>query len=847
MNHFQSTKIQLVWFVLFTLVMISNADWRVTGPGAGSDLHFMAVQPDNPDVIYVGGDIEGIFKTTDGGESWTNINNNLATAPYGGGKYWINDIVIHPVDYQKVYLCTGIGLFLSENAGQTWQLLFPKQMETEDDPVSVSTVAVFPGNPDRLYLGFGDPSHGSFADFAPFQNSEESGDLYFSGNGGSTWSSISGAVPDGAVVHNIVADADNLDRVLIATSRGLFGTGDGGDSWTLKNIGLPHNNCHRLEAIRFEDKTVLYLTVKVLGTSGDPDSFEGGIFKSIDFGESWQDLTSDLPKYDAEDAIFYDYWKFAVNPKNPKTIYIGTVRGSGYEEPGIYKTQNGGKSWEYIHFPGEDGWMDSDWFWEPYVFDIKVSPSDTSMVIYCLDWVTISPDGGDTWSQVYTKKVDGGWQGTGLGLMNTETITFHPSNPEVFWVGYDDMGLFRSDNGGLSYLRLDPAMDPDIDDLTDVDAVHAIWVDPGNLDLYINRDQGSQGGHDAGYTSSGIVKSRNLGDDVTSISSGLPRGRNDLACDFSTGEPGNRTLYSAVYHHGVYKSTNSGASWTAMNAGLGENAASVWQIALHPDLPDFLLLGMNRFGESGGNVYVSKNGGIEWTRLNTAPAGDVLMIEIHASKGLFLSVTDNFEWNYSGGLYHSSDLGESWIKLHDHPRVIAMDFHPQNPDNLIIAGQEWYKPDKYGGLVAYSENGGTTWQDITLTIGHTFFNDVRLNPHRPTQIYACTAGGGLWVTDLKESQVNNSPVEPLTCMLEQNFPNPFNPKTTINYHVTAPGHVRLIITNHLGQKVAELVNKQQPTGRHSVKFNADALSTGVYFYQLTTPDQIETRKMLLLR
>lgn len=107
------------------------------GPGEGSDLHFIAIQPDNPDVIYVGGDIEGIFKTIDGGTSWQNINNNPTQLPYGGDVYWTNDIVIDPVNYQRIYFCSGAGLFRSENGGQSWNLLYPKQYNPEKESIEV--------------------------------------------------------------------------------------------------------------------------------------------------------------------------------------------------------------------------------------------------------------------------------------------------------------------------------------------------------------------------------------------------------------------------------------------------------------------------------------------------------------------------------------------------------------------------------------------------------------------------------------------------------------------------------------------------------------------------------------
>ena len=83
--------------------------------------------------------------------------------------------------------------------------------------------------------------------------------------------------------------------------------------------------------------------------------------------------------------------------------------------------------------------------------------------------------------------------------------------------------------------------------------------------------------------------------------------------------------------------------------------------------------------------------------------------------------------------------------------------------------------------------------------------------------------------------------------LEQNFPNPFNPATTINYQLPKSGYVTLKVYNILGREVATLVNEQKTQGRYSVNFNASRLASGVYFYRIKAGDFIQTEKMILLR
>ena len=83
--------------------------------------------------------------------------------------------------------------------------------------------------------------------------------------------------------------------------------------------------------------------------------------------------------------------------------------------------------------------------------------------------------------------------------------------------------------------------------------------------------------------------------------------------------------------------------------------------------------------------------------------------------------------------------------------------------------------------------------------------------------------------------------------LEQNYPNPFNPSTTINFSIPASDFVTLKVFNVLGSEVATLVNEQKEPGSYQVSFNANNYSAGIYFYNLSAGNFIETRKMILLK
>ena len=101
--------------------------------------------------------------------------------------------------------------------------------------------------------------------------------------------------------------------------------------------------------------------------------------------------------------------------------------------------------------------------------------------------------------------------------------------------------------------------------------------------------------------------------------------------------------------------------------------------------------------------------------------------------------------------------------------------------------------------------------------------------------------GVVGVNDKSESAL------PTKFSLEQNYPNPFNPSTKIVYSVPKESQIKLEIFNILGQKVATLVNEVKPTGNYSINFDASSLSSGVYVYQLTSQNQILSKKMMLLK
>jgi len=100
-----------------------------------------------------------------------------------------------------------------------------------------------------------------------------------------------------------------------------------------------------------------------------------------------------------------------------------------------------------------------------------------------------------------------------------------------------------------------------------------------------------------------------------------------------------------------------------------------------------------------------------------------------------------------------------------------------------------------------------------------------------------------FVTDVKDI----TQTLPTAYSLNQNYPNPFNPSTIINFSIPNEGFVTLSVYNSIGQQVATLVNESKPAGTYQVDFIAEGLTSGIYFYKITSGNFSETKKMMLLK
>ena len=275
--------------------------------------------------------------------------------------------------------------------------------------------------------------------------------------------------------------------------------------------------------------------------------------------------------------------------------------------------------------------------------------------------------------------------------------------------------------------------------------------------------------------------------------------------------------------YGVYISTNSGNTWGQTSLG----SFDVGALAINGNI---LYAGTQNYG-----IYLSTNLGNIWsqTSLNNKSIKAIIIAGSNIYAGTIL---------YQG-VFFSSDNGYNWIQTSLNNKSIYSLY--VNANNVFAGG--------VGGAFV-STNNGTTWNaknEGFITVPYIYSFAITDN-----FIFGGTAVQSIWRRPVSELTAleNISNQIPSSFSLMQNFPNPFNPSTNIKYQIMKSGFVSLKVFDALGKEVATLVNEKQDAGTYSVTFDASlggssgsGISSGIYFYKLTSGDFTETKRMILLK
>jgi flagellar hook capping protein FlgD len=173
-----------------------------------------------------------------------------------------------------------------------------------------------------------------------------------------------------------------------------------------------------------------------------------------------------------------------------------------------------------------------------------------------------------------------------------------------------------------------------------------------------------------------------------------------------------------------------------------------------------------------------------------------------------------------------------------------------------------FSPDSVSGGVYISYNGGSTWDTTTISLSGissyisawqlTYDENINTIFTYLEFFYYDSSTSGIYKLSLdKPTSINTDNKTPEKFSLKQNYPNPFNSNTVIQYKLTKPTNLKLIIYDIQGKEVITLINKTQQPGSYSIRWNGNnsnnnSVTGGVYFYRLLTGRETLTRKMVYI-
>jgi hypothetical protein len=164
-----------------------------------------------------------------------------------------------------------------------------------------------------------------------------------------------------------------------------------------------------------------------------------------------------------------------------------------------------------------------------------------------------------------------------------------------------------------------------------------------------------------------------------------------------------------------------------------------------------------------------------------------------------------------------------------------------------LGGEFWATT---GAEIAYTNTNGDSWIGSSPGFsGIVPLNAVSISPVT-SNINGWAVGEEGIILHYSRNGTGVSPginILPTSYMLEQNFPNPFNPSTIIKYSVPKEGHVSLTVYDITGKEITQLVDSERQAGNYEVIWSAEKMSSGIYFYRIQAGGFVQTNKMILLK
>ncbi len=464
-------------------------------------------------------------------------------------------------------------------------------------------------------------------------------------------------------------------------------------------------------------------------------------------------------------------------------IAMGT---NGFSKPFIYKTTDGGESWT----PG----------FAPYAFSIRdvEGAGDTVIALGTGSHMIRSVDFGNTW-EIFGNKPPSSIYG--LQFVNGKGYSLTRNSDLI--ENADGTGLewnFKSSYG-----------------LWDATAMFFVSDQIG----FVHKENQY------------IVKTTDAGNswyDVlgpVNFSSRNKVGGIDFP-DNNTGYAWMSLLDYSTYH--VFKSTDAGETWNNIWTAAGPGSIS-GNMAFFDAQTGFI---------AGPDTWlqVTADGGTSWNgaTITGLPAGyenrdfeDVAVVD------------QNTAWLAGNGLLiKTTDKGSSWNIVDHGINDIDSNFNAIAFDNLnegIVA--------EFNGTVLRTTDGGTSWiKDESLKDQYIIYKAAY---NEAGKAFVGSSDGYIIGYDVISGIRIKSTALPAKFELSQNYPNPFNPSTKIKFSIAEQNNYKLKVFDNLGQEIGSPVNGELKPGVYEVNFDGSLLSSGVYYYQLSSDQITLTRKMILIK
>jgi photosystem II stability/assembly factor-like uncharacterized protein len=432
--------------------------WISFGPGEGGGVVADVFSKTVSGRAWSLTDCDGVHRTDDGAVSWRPVSGSATggTLVKIGGAGDNVDLAVHPADESKIFVSDGRGkLYRTTDGGSSWSRVL--DASGPGDTFGLSAIAFDPANAKVVYVGTGQawdkrglmrPSGVA----AP-------GHLYKSLDGGDTWTTLANVFAAGEVVYSLLVDPADSSLIWASTDDGVYRSPNGGASFSPRMSGLPAGAW--IGRLRL-DPTSPAASRRLLVAIVNP----GAVYRSDDGGASWKAKTVGLHPNAGESARshFYD---LEVDPTNASLLYVTDTQNQGATEKvgRVYKSGNAGDLWTELFKTAwdaggvvDDGWA-GDQSFRPGNLAISASSSLLLLHVDSPSRHLLSSDGGQTWSQRYsvTSGVapDKANQGRGREVIgNSRVVLRDMRNSSFFYVAYGDHGGFYSEDGGLSFRQL---------------------------------------------------------------------------------------------------------------------------------------------------------------------------------------------------------------------------------------------------------------------------------------------------------------------------------------------------------------------------------------------------------